>query len=366
MISFFGSQTPFNQEAFKMVVNGMRTDIFTLKNKNGLTASFCNYGARWLSFMVPDRNGVFKDIVLGFDSLEKYLNAEEQYHGATVGRVAGRIRQGKFMLDNHIYQLSINENLPNNLCNHLHGGSGGLSFRVWESKKETNEKSEERVAFTYFSPHGEEGYPGNLRITITYTLTNNNAITIEYFARTDKITPLSLSNHAYFNLSGDKSATILNHTLQISAGKFLELNNQNFCPTGKILSVQKTPMNFLKLKTIGADINANHVQLVNNSGYNVYYMLDKDKGGADAVLEDHLCGRRLEVFTTEPGLQLYCGGYWSGKDLGKHGCQYKKYSGVAIEAHRYPDAINNLGFPDVLLQPWQEYKQVTIYRVSNF
>jgi aldose 1-epimerase len=367
MQQYCGGQSAYiHPDAFHTYIDGAQTSVFVLKNKNGLAAGFCNYGARWISFVVPDRNGQYEDIVLGFDSIQQYMDAEESYHGAVIGRVAGRIRQGSFELNDEWYKLSINEKLTADVYNHLHGGKNSFSFRVWDGKKAINKEGEESVQFTYCSPDGEEGYPGTLLVAVTYTLTNDNAVKIEYRAHTDTLTPVSLSNHAYFNLNGSGVSSILDHSLQISAKTFLEFDPQNLCVTGKILPVENTPMDFMHLKKIGADINNNHYQLIDSSGYNIYYVLEKNKHMADAVLQSSLSGRRLEIFTTEPGLQLYCAGYWSGKDRGKNNSLYQKYSGVALETHGYPDALHHPEFPGILLQPTQEYRQVTIYRFSNF
>jgi aldose 1-epimerase len=348
-----------------MAIEKNSLKVFALRNKNGLEASFSNFGARWLSFVVPDRYGQFEDIVLGFDRIERYLTAEELYHGAVVGRLAGRIRNGLFRLGTKDYQLSINERFPDGVCTHLHGGAKGLSFQIWQGEQISNGKGEEAVRFKYLSPEGQEGYPGNLQVTVTYTLTQDNAVSIEYSAFSDTATPVSLSNHAYFNLDGGKESTILKHELQVSSKNFLEFDLRNFCVTGRSVSVEGTPMDFFGSKEIGADINRKDEHLIPGRGYNVFYILDKN-GGADAILKSAVSGRRLDLFTTEAGLQLYCAGYWSGIDFGKHGCRYDKYGGVAMEAQGYPDAINHPKFPSVLLEPNQEYKQVTTWQLSNF
>jgi aldose 1-epimerase len=342
-----------------------KLEVLVLKNKSGAEASFSNYGARWLSFIVPGKNGCLVDVVLGFDVPGNYAVAEERYHGAVIGRVAGRIKNGIVNIGDKTCQLSINEVLPGAATNHLHGGEDGLSFCFWESRKLKDERDQEAVTFSYNSPCGEGGYIGNLAIQVTYTLTEENAVIIQYSATADQPTPVSLSNHAYFNLSGTKEPTILNHSLQISARKFLEFDRETFCVTGKILPVAKTPMDFLLPKKIGADINRKHNQLIDDRGYNVYYVLDESIGVADAVLESPVSGLRLEIFTTEPGVQLYCAGYWNGKDLGKNNQWYQKYGGIALEPHRYPYCIENPGFPSIILSPEEKYNQVTTYRISN-
>jgi len=355
-----------NIHDFGLLLDGKQTSLFILKNQNGITAGFCNYGARWISFNVPDKDGKIGDIVLGFDKLESYLNAVEQYHGAIVGRVAGRIKQGSFLLNGNPVKLSINERFDNGAFNHLHGGKKGFSFKVWDGTKKVNERGEEAVSFELLSPDGEEGYPGNLQVTVTYTLTNDNAVKIEYSAQTDRPTPVSLTNHAYFNLNGSDNDTILDHSLQISATKFLESDPGDFCVTGNMLAVQHTPMDFMQLKQIGAGINSNYCQLIEGRGYNNFYVLKKGNDSAvpAAILQSNTTGRRLEVFTTAPGLQLYSAGYWNGTDRGKHQIQHQRFGGIALEAHEFPNALNQKYFQGIILQPQQVYRQITSYRFS--
>lgn len=356
-----------NAVDFISVIEGKQTRLYSLKNKNGLSASFCNYGARWVSFCVPDQQGNVDDIVLGFNSIQDYLKAEEPYHGAIIGRVAGRIRQGQIQIGSAVFQLSINERHSDDFGNHLHGGEKGFSFRVWDSEMKINEKGEEMVLFHYLSPDGEEGYPGNLKVTVMYTLTNNDSVTMECVATTDKATPISLTNHAYFNLNGGNGQNILDHFLKISAGKCFEFDPKDFCVTGRILEVRSTPLNFLTPKKIGENIQEGHSQLMEGKGYNSFYILEKVGEFSQlpsAVLWDQKTCRRLEIFTSEPGLQLYCAGYWKGEDVGKEGKLYPQFGGVALEAHQYPYVSNGNFLPTKLLLPHQEYRQVTEYRFS--
>lgn len=352
-----------NSSDFKSSINGIQTDLFILKNKNGLSAAFTNYGARWISFNVPDKNGTIDDIVLGFNSLQEYLKAEEKYHGAIIGRIAGRIKRAGFNLNNKQIELSINEKFPDGSYGHLHGGIQSFSFRVWEGTKNINERGEEMVSFHLLSPAKEEGYPGNLKVEVTYTLSNNNSVKIEYNASSDKLTPLCLTNHAYFNLNGRSGHDVLNHYLQINGSEFLEMDPIDFSVTGKIIEVKNTPLDFNKMKKIGADINVRYYQIIEGRGYNSYFILTQNAAFySAAILKSEESGRSLEILTTEPGLQLYCGGYWTGQDFGKGGLPYRKYGGVALELQQYPDAVNNRHFPTILLEPNQKYYQLTEYR----
>lgn len=355
-----------NPENFHTNRNGKDIRFFRLQNQNGLRAEFCNYGARWLSFIVPGRDGQWDDIVLGFNTIQEYIQAEERYHGAIVGRVAGRIKGASFFLHGRELQLSANEQVDANRCNHLHGGQQGLSFQVWEAESILSEEGEAAVQFRYESADGEEGYPGNFRVAVTYTLTNDNAVKITYEATTDRPTPVSLTNHAYFNLKGQQGETVLDHELQIAARQCLEFDPSDFCVTGKSLPVENTPLDFQELKKIGADINSSYYQLPESRGYNSYFVLDTEgqEHRPAAVLQCRPSGRQLSIFTTEPGLQLYSAGYWSGVDCGKDGKCYPSFGGVALEAHGYPDSVHHAHFPPLLLQPNETYHQVTIYKFS--
>ena len=315
-----------------------------------------SYGARITSIKVPDRNGAMADVVLGFDTVEPYRSSvKKPYLGATLGRYAGRIADGRFTLDGVEHVLAQNSG-----PNHNHGGSIGFDKVVWEAKQLRN-----GVQFDYTSPDKEEGYPGTLKARVTYTLTDANELIIDYRATTDRTTPVNLSNHTYFNLAGEGSDTVLNHELMIDADEMLAIGKTSV-PTEKIASVAGTPFDFRHPKTVGRDINQTNEQLANGSGYDHTFVLNPKKGVKKpvATLYEKTSGRKLLVFTDQPGLQLYTANFLDGSLFGKSGRPYMKRSSLCLETQHFPDSPNQPQFPNTILRPGETYQTKTIYQFS--
>lgn len=351
-------------ENFRGTINGEEIALFTLRNKHGAIAQFTNYGARWLSMWTPDRNNRWADVVLGFEHLDEYLNANEQYHGAIVGRVCGRIGGGTFELNGINYQLTTNDRFGESARNHLHGGFEGFSFRVWKGGVFVNEKGEEALTLTLFSKDGEEGYPGNLNVNVRYTLDNDNAIRIDYAARTDKPTIINLTNHAYFNLHGHRESDVLDHLICIHSDQRVECNEE-LIPTGDIISIHGTPLDFTHPQTLGSRIHESLPgHLFPGKGYVVSYVLNGPNEALQlaATVEEKESGRVIEVYTDQSGIQLYNAWLFDGKDVGKGRKRYVSSSGIALEAQGFPDAPNQSKFPSIALLPGEEYRQTTAYR----
>jgi aldose 1-epimerase len=321
---------------------------FTLVNAKGMTICCTNYGCIITKILTADRLGNFENIVLGYNTFEEYL-VDSYYLGAIVGRVAGRIRNGTFDLDGEEYQLS-----KNNKVHHLHGGHKGFNKVIWEAESFKKEH-EIGVNFTYFSRNGEEGYPGNVKITVTYSLNNQNELSIRYAGKTDQKTLLSMTNHTYFNLSGDCKRDILGHALKIKSEQFLELNDE-FLPTGKLLNVTGTPFDFSQWRFIRTGTTSEHPQnrLV-GEGYDHPFMLNNDKDD-QVVLKDEESGRKLTIETDEAGVVVY-----SGNQLMSDGI-FRKYLGICLETQCLPDAIHHPQFPSCILEHDQEYRRQTIYK----
>jgi len=329
---------------------------FSLSNKNGVELRLTNYGARIIAIDVPDRDGRFADVILGHNNVEEYINAEDRpYFGAIVGRYGNRIANGKFMLDGKEYKLA-----TNNGENHLHGGNMGFDKLVWNA-----EVSGSSVVFSYTARDGEEGYPGNLKIQVTYTLTDENEIKIDYLATTDKATPVNLTNHAYFNLAGEGSSTILNHELMINADIFTPVT-PSLIPTGEFRPVKGTPFDFKTAKAVGRDIEKENTQLKHGNGYDHNFVLNKDAGGMTlaATVYDPESGRFMETYTTQPGVQFYSGNFLNGCLTGKSGKKYPCRSGLCLETQHYPDSPNQKNFPSTILKPGDDYKTTTVYKFS--
>jgi len=338
---------------FRKIVDGKSVDLFLLKNKNGLIMSVTNYGAKIVSFFVPDKNGKLVDIVLGHPSIDEYLESQEPYFGAICGRTGNRIAKGQFTLEGVNYQLVIN-NGPNN----LHGGPKGFHAVVWDAEQ----IDEQRLKLTYLSKDGEEGFPGNLKTTVTYTLTDDNALQIDYHAVTNRTTILNLTNHSYFNLSGAGDPSIGDHLLQINADTYLP-TDETAIPLGKPETVEGTPMDFRNLFEIGKRINDPFSQLIIGNGYDHTYVLNK-KGNelsfcAKAVSPK--TGIVMEVHTTEPGVQLYTGNWMTGKFEAKDGKRYPQRSAFCLETQHYPDSINQTEYPTVILRPGDTFMSQTIF-----
>jgi aldose 1-epimerase len=342
------------KSAFGKTADGTPIEVYTLTNGKGMTARVMTYGATLTELDVPDKTGKSADVVLGFDDLKGYL-AGHPYFGATVGRVANRIAKAKFTLDGKEYKLAAN-NGPNS----LHGGARGFDKVVWKANiVETSPNPS--VRFTYRSPDGEEGYPGNLDVAVTYTLTADNALRLTYEATTDKATPVNLTNHSYFNLAGPASGTILDHELTIDADKHTP-GDATLIPTGKIEPVKGTPLDFTTATPIGKRIGELKGE---PGGYDHNYVLNPHKGLARAaVVRDPKSGRVMEVLTTEPGLQFYTGNFLDGTLKGKGGTVYKKNQAFCLETQHFPDSVNHPEFPSTILTPGKTYKHETVYRFS--
>ncbi len=351
--------SPKNEEVMKIekrvfgqMPDGREVHIFRLENSNGMIAEITNYGAIVTSLEVPDREGELSDIVLGFESLDEYLG-EHPYFGAVVGRYANRIAGARFELDGNEYRLAANDG-----NNHLHGGIGGFDKRVWDFEILTSEEGASRLLLTYLSPDGEEGYLGNLQVSVICELNDNNELRFEFMAETDKATPVNLAHHGYFNLNGG-TGPVLDHDLQINAGRFTGVNDE-LIPTGKLLPVDGGPMDFRDMKPVGRDIAGVP------GGYDHNYVLDGNEGepGKAAVLYDPASGRQMEVLTTQPGVQLYTGNFLDGTITGREGVVYGKYWGLCLETQHFPDSPNQPSFPNTILRPGEEYKHTAVYRFS--
>ena len=344
------------QSHFGSTPEGGEVRLFTLTNNRGLKVGITNYGGIITSILTPDREGNSGDIVLGFDSLDGYL-AGHPYFGALIGRYGNRIAKGLFTLDGHSYQLA-----TNNIGNHLHGGIRGFDKVVWEASiPKSNDPS---LLLTYHSPDGEEGYPGNLNVRVTYTLNDDNELRIDYRATTDQPTIINLTNHAYFNLSAGQASDILGHRLRINAERFLPVDS-TLIPTGELIPVSGTPFDFRSPVLIGSRIGANNRQLAIGGGYDHCWVLNQPEAGVLTIaarLSDPASGRTLELLTTEPGVQFYSGNCLDGSLTGKKGAVYTHRYALCLEPEHFPDSPNQPGFPPVTLRPGEEYHSVSIYR----
>lgn len=331
--------------------------LYTLKNKSGVTVKISNYGATVTSIMTPDREGNMADIVFGYDDVSGYMNAvDKPYFGAIVGRYGNRIANGRFSLDGEVYELA-----TNNGENHLHGGIIGFDKVVWDAEV----IGENSLRLVYLAKDGEEGYPGNLTVAVTYTLTDQNELVIAYQAETDKATPVNLTNHSYFNLAGEGSPTILDHELMIQADGFTPVD-EGLIPTGEIRKVDGTPFDFRKPKIIGADIRSDNQQLKYGLGYDHNWVLRNKSGkmALAATVYEPGSGRYMEVYTDQPGIQFYCGNFLDGRLIGKSGRPYLQRSGLCLETQHFPDSPNRPEFPSTILRPGERYQSRTVYKFS--
>jgi aldose 1-epimerase len=343
------------EAAFGKTPDGTPVDLYTLNNGQGMTVKVITYGGIITQIDVPDRAGKSANVTLGFDKLEGYLE-KHPFFGALVGRVANRIAKGKFTLDGREYTLA-----TNNGPNHLHGGNKGFDKAVWKAEP-FNKGTSGGVKLTHRSPDGDEGYPGNLDVTVTYTLTDKNELRIDYRATTDKATPINLTNHAYFNLAGPAAGNILGHELMIPADKYTP-SDDTLIPTGEIKPVKGTPYDFTAPHTIGSRIEQVKGDPV---GYDVNYVLRDGKGLHQAAwVHEPKTGRVMEVYTTEPGVQFYTGNFLDGTIKGAGGVAYQKHQGFCLEAQHFPDAVHHANFPSIILRPGQTYTQTTVYKFST-
>ena len=354
-----GARKPFGATA-----RGEAVSVYTLKNAHGIELRVLDYGGIIVSLRVPDRNGRLDDVVLGFDSLGDYERGSP-YFGALIGRYGNRIARGRFTLDGRTYTLA-----TNNGPNHLHGGARGFDKVVWAAAPFERGDSVGLV-LNYTSPDGEEGYPGTLRATVTYTLTNANQLIFDYHATTDRATPVNLTQHSYFNLAGDGKGDILGHVVTLNADRFTPVDS-TLIPTGEIRSVAGTPFDFRTPTAIGARIDRDDEQLRNGRGYDHNFVFDKGgiggKGGIGegmtlaARVYEPTSGRVMEISTTEPGLQFYSGNFLDGTLRGKQGVVYRHRYGFAMETQHFPDSPNKPAFPSTILRPGEDYRTRTIYR----
>lgn len=339
--------------------------VITLCNRNGLMARFTNYGARWLAMFVPDRQGNLEDVLLGFDDLASYKEAHEQYYGAIVGRVCGRIRNAGFNLGGNYYKLAANDVYGKPEPNHLHGGFEGFHCCRWDASAGINRKGEQTVLFTRLSPNGEEGYPGNLKVSVRYTLTDNDSLEIECRAVTDCLTPINLTNHAFFNLAGvQKRENILSHRLQLCSAQLIACDD-SLLPTGEIISLEGTVLDFRKGRTVSEALATDYLNIRQQKGFSLAYVLSN---GGDSSLAAELyeesSGRKLSIYTNQPSLQVYTGYMMDGSDVGKNGIPYFISAGIALEPQGYPDAVHWANFPSILLDVGEEYTFKAVYRFT--
>jgi aldose 1-epimerase len=344
------------REDFQKEVQGKKTDLFIMKNNNGMEVAATNYGCALLAIMVPDKNGKYDNVILGHDSIDNVINSPEPFLNTTIGRYGNRIAKGRFTLYGEEHELTIN-NGPNS----LHGGPTGFHTRVWDAKQ----IDDATVSFSYTSADGEEGFPGELKVEMLYHVDEDNALVIEYSATTDKSTIVNLTNHGFFNLNGTKNPTpsVENNIVTINADFFVPTDDTSI-PTGEILKVEGTPMDFRTPHVVGERINDKYEQLVFGAGYDHCYVLNKTEAGSldlAATCTDPVSGRKMEVYTTEVGVQLYTGNWLNGF-RGAHGATYPARSGICFEAQCFPDTPNKPHFPSAVLQPEDEYQQLTVYK----
>lgn len=330
--------------------------VYTLQNSNGMRMTVTNFGGKIMSLQVPDRNGKFGDVVLGYDSASQYP-AGNPYFGAMIGRYGNRIAAGQFKLNDKSYQLA-----TNNGKNALHGGPTGFHNRIWSV---ASPEGSDKLVMTYVSADGEEGYPGKLTLTVTYSLTAQNELEINYQAVTDQQTILNPTHHSFFNLAGEGNGDVLGHQLELMAGHFLPVDD-GLIPTGVFTPVENTPFDFRQPHTIGERIGQNDPQLLAGKGYDHCWVLSKKPGefGLAARVTEPVSGRVMEVWTTEPGLQFYSGNFLTGKDIGKGGKAYNFRTAFCLEAEHFPDSPNHAEFPSTVLNPGETYQQRTVYRFS--
>ena len=345
-----------DEKSFKGIFKGKSVALYTLKNSNGVVAQITNFGAKIVSIYAPDRDGNFKDVLQGFDTIDEWLNGFP-YFGAICGRYANRIANGKFTIDGEESTLPIN-NGPNS----LHGGPEGFNNQVFDVES----SSASAIKMNYRSVDGEEGYPGNFDFSIKYTLTEDNELILDYSGTTDKATHVNICSHGFFNLAGCDNDDITGHSMMINAKEYTPVTEVQI-PTGEILPVAGTPMDFQTSHVIGDRIDDDTDQLKYGAGYDHNWVLDKPAGelGLAAIYAEPKSGRVMEVFTTQPGIQFYSANWHDGSDVGKGGTAYTKRSAVCLEAQHYPDSPNQPHFPSTLLRPGEEYKETCIYKFST-
>ncbi len=346
---------PYSKADFEGIIDGKTTRLFTMKNENGMVVTLTNYGAKIVSIYTPDKKGRMADVVLGFKSLADY----EQYgasHGAVVGPFANRIANASFTIDGENYNFPVNNNKA---C--LHSGPDSWYRKVWDYNKEGNV-----TVFELESIDGEFGFPGNKKVMVTYTLTDDNELKIDYEASTDKACHFNLTNHSYFNLKGEGNGDILKHVVVINADKSTPVANSEMIPTGEISSIIGTDLDFTSPHVVGDRIDNNYPMLQYGNGYDFNYIINKvdNELAFAASAYEPKSGRFMEVFTSEPGVQFYTGNFLKGLEIGKSGNAYKKRYGFCLETQHYPDSPNKANFPSTLLKPGETLKSTTIYKFS--
>ena len=342
------------QQIFGQMPDGRNVELYTLANDHGLEARIMNYGGTLVSLRVPDRNGVHGDVVLGFDEFAPYLS-QHPYFGSLIGRYANRIAGARFTIDGRTYRLSANEGR-----NHLHGGRTGFDKILWHA--EPVELSDgEQLVLRHFSRDGEEGYPGNLSVRMTYTLTAQNELRLDYSAHTDQATVINLTQHSYFNLAG--AGTIRDHLLRLAAERYLPIDPE-LIPLGEQRSVRGTPFDFTSVRSIGSGISSDNAQLQLAGGYDHCWVLTHQSGACDlaAELYEPMSGRALTVFTTQPGIQVYSANFLDGSIQGKQGARYPRHAGLCLETQHFPDSPNQHSFPTTLLRAGEMHREMTVYR----
>jgi aldose 1-epimerase len=350
------TETVLETKNFDTIIDGKKVNLYWIENK-GIKAAFTNYGGRLIGLWVADKNGKPTDVVVGMNSAKGFKNATEPYFGATIGRVGNRIAKGKFTLEGKQYQVPLN-----NGKNALHGGLKGFQDVVWDVAK----INENTLVFSYVSPDGEQGFPGNLTVKVTYTITEDNSVKMEYEATTDKTTVVNLTNHAFFNLNGEGSGTILNHELQIYANEFTPVD-EGLIPSGELKAVKNTPFDFTSKHTIGERIETKDEQLKFGKGYDHNYVLNgTKKNGLNhaATISGDKSGIIIDIFTQEPGLQFYSGNFMQSKNTFKSGSKDDFRTAFALETQHFPDAPNQPKFAPIVLKPGQKYHTVSYYQFS--
>ena len=344
------------REDFQTTINGKQTDLYILKNKHGNEVAVTNYGGAIVAIMVPDKDGNRANVIQGHDNIQDVINSPEPFLSTLIGRYGNRIKEGKFQLNGKEYQLAIN-----NGPNALHGGPTGFHARVWEA----NQVSERAVVLKYISSYGEEGFTGEVEIWVAYTFTDDNELVIKYQAMSNKKTIINVTHHGFFSLQGIANPTpdVLDQECEINADYYLPIDETSI-PTGEIRKVAGTPFDFRQEKPIGQDIAADDEQIKNGAGYDHCYVLNKKEEGElsfAARLTEPKSGRTMEVYTTEPGMQLYSDN-WADGYKGQHGATFPKHSAVCFECQHFPDTPNHPYFPSVILEPGRKYTQKTIYK----
>lgn len=346
-----GNEVTIQEDAFGTLDDGREVSLYTLTNVNEMEVKITNYGGIVTSIRTPDAEGNLDNVVLGFESLDKY-QPNDPYLGAIIGRYGNRIEDGEFSIDGTVYELATNDG-----NNHLHGGDEGFDKKLWDAEMQDDGS----LKLTHLSEDGEEGYPGNLDVTVVYSLTNDNELRIEYEATTDKATPVNLTNHAYFNLSGQPDATILDHELTLNADRYTPVNDE-LIPTGELAEVEGTPFDFTEAKEVGAEIEEveggyDHNWVLNNS--------EDDSLFHAATLYHEESGREMQVFTEEPGIQFYSGNFLDGSLEGPDGTPFVQHAALCLETQHFPNSPNEPNFPSTILEPGETYQTTTIYQFST-